>query len=95
MGLKERVSVRVISVTVISVRVKDHTLPDMGEHAGLLGALHAQRTVHLLHRAWCASTGGTMPLLVVPVGGCTAAVCVFCTRTCGDSGFSKIIFLGQ
>ena len=32
-----------------------------------------------------------LPLLVVPVGGCTAAVCVFCTRTCGDSGFSKTI----
>ena len=79
MGLKERVSVRVISVTVISVRVKDHTLPDMGEHAGLLGALHAQRTVHLLHRAWCASTGGA------------TTVCVFCTGTCGDNGFSKII----
>ena len=52
-GLKERVR-----VGVISVRVRDHILPDMGEHEGLPGVLHAQRTVHLLHRVWCASTGG-------------------------------------
>ena len=54
-GLKERVRVR-----VISVRVRDHILPDMGEHQGLPGVLLAQRTVHLLHRAWCASTSGAI-----------------------------------
>ena len=63
-GLKERVR-----VGVISVRVRDHILPDMGEHEGLPGVLHAQRTVHLLHRVWCASTGGA------------TTVCVCCTRT--------------
>ena len=54
-GLKERVRVR-----VISVRGWDHILPDMGEPQGLPGVLFAQRTVHLLHRAWCASTGGAI-----------------------------------
>ena len=74
-GLKETVRVR-----VISVRVRDHILPDMLEHQGLPGVLLAQPTaVHLLHRAWCASTGGA------------TTVCVFCTGTCGDNGFSKII----
>ena len=55
-GLKETVRVR-----VISVRVRDHILPDMLEHQGLPGVLLAQPTaVHLLHRAWCASTGGAI-----------------------------------
>ena len=89
-GSKERVR-----VGVISVRVRDHILPDMGEHEGLAGVLHAQRTVHLLHMALCASTGGAIASTGGAGGGCTAAVCVFCTRTCGDSGFSKIIYLGQ
>ena len=53
-GLKGRAR-----VGVISVRVRDHILPDMGEHVGLPGVL-AQRTVHLLHRALCASTGGAI-----------------------------------
>ena len=65
-GSKERVRVR---VRVISVRVRDHILPVMGEHEGLAGVLHAQQTVHLLHRVWCASTGGA------------TTVCVCCTRT--------------
>ena len=54
-GLKERVRVR-----VISVRVRDHILPDMGEHQGLPGVLLPQRTVHLLHRALCSSTCGAV-----------------------------------
>ena len=53
-GLKETVR-----VGVISVRVRDHILPVMGEHEGLAGVLHAQRTVHLLHRVWCASVSYT------------------------------------
>ena len=32
--------------------------------------------------AWCASTcGAAVPLLVAPVGGCPAVVCLCCTRT--------------
>ena len=32
-----------------------------------------------------------LPLLVVTVGECTAAVCMFCTRTCGDTVYFLII----
>ena len=87
-GLKERVRVR---VRVISVRVRDHILPVMGEHEGLAGVLHAQQTVHLLHRVWCASTGGA-------IAGWRVYCCRVCvlyshssTARCGDTGFSKII----
>ena len=71
MGSKERVR-----VGVISVRVRDHILPDMGEHEGLAGVLHAQRTVHLLHMALCASTGGA----IASTGG--AGWGVYCCRVC-------------
>ena len=70
-GLKGRAR-----VGVISVRVRDHILPDMGEHEGLPGVLHAQRTVHLLHRALCASTGGA----IASTGGAGWGVC--CCRVC-------------
>ena len=70
-GLKERVRVR-----VISVRGRDHILPDMGEHQGLPGVLLAQRTVHLLHRAWCASTG----VGIASTGGAGGGV--YCCRVC-------------
>ena len=88
-GLKERFRVR-----VISVRVKDHILPDMGEPQGLPGVLFAQRTVHLLHRAWCASTGGA----IAGWGVYYYRVCVLYShsstaRRCGDTGFS-IFFPG-
>ena len=92
-GLKERVRVR---VRVISVRVRDHILPVMGEHEGLAGVLHAQRTVHLLHMALCASTGGA----IASTGGAgwgvyCCRVCVLyshsSTARCGDTGFSKTI----
>ena len=89
-GLKETVRVR-----VISVRVRDHILPDMLEHQGLPGVLLAQPTaVHLLHRAWCASTGGA-------IAGWRVHCCRVCVlyshsstaRICGDTGFS-IFFPG-
>ena len=54
-GFNERGRVR-----VISFRVRDHILPDMGEHERLPGVLCAQRTVHLFHRASCASNGGAI-----------------------------------
>ena len=69
-GSKERVR-----VGVISVRVRDHILPDMGEHEGLPGVLE-QRTVHLLHMALCASTGGA----IASTGG--AGWGVYCCRVC-------------
>ena len=70
-GSKERVR-----VGVISVRVRDHILPDMGEHEGLAGVLHPQRTVHLLHMALCASTGGA----IASTGGAGGGV--YCCRVC-------------